>query len=205
MDPIIVIGRQYGGGGRKIGRELARRFDVPYYDKELLAEAAERMGMPHELLRQADERRPSALRSLLSLSLGVSDTYGLPPLGREALYEAQSRVIRQIASEGGCVIVGRTADYVLRDHPSMVSLFLHAPEEVRIERVMGRGECTEPRVAKERLRQADRQREDYYNYFTGRNWGHARNYHLTLDSSLLSEEETVDLLEAFIRSRVGAR
>lgn len=204
MDPIIVIGRQYGGGGRRVGRELARRFGIPYYDKELIAEAAERMGMPHALLSEADEKRPSALRSLLSLSFGVSDQYGLPVLGREGLYEAQSKVIRQIASEGGAVFVGRTADYVLRDHPGMISLFLHAPEEVRVRRLVERGECDE-RTARERMHQADRQRQDYYNYFTGREWGKATNYHLTLDSSSLPDDAVADVIEAFIRANADFR
>lgn len=199
LDPIIVIGRQYGGGGRKIGRILAGRFGIPYYDKELLSEAAQRLGLSQDLFARADEHRPSPLRSLLSLSYGVSDSFGMGDFSRESIYNAQSMVIRQLAAEGGCVFVGRTADYVLRDNPAMVSLFFHASEEVRARNLVTRGETDSTEKAMETMRRADADRKSFYNYFTGREWGLASNYDLTLDPSILGAEETADLLETYIR------
>ncbi len=205
MDPIIVIGRLYGAGGRKIGRELARRFNLPYYDRELLSEAASRLGFSRRVFDNADERRPSLLGSLLSFGNGISEAFGTPPMSREGIYEAQSRVIRQIASEGGAVFVGRSADYILRHHPGLVSIFLHAPEDVRARRLIERGEAEDEAQARERLRHADTDRENFYNYFTGRPWGHADNYDLTLDSTHLDEQEAADLLESFVRRTLMRR
>lgn len=200
MDPIIVIGRQYGAGGRKIGRELARRFGIPYYDRELLSEAAVRLGMSRDLFDRTDEQPPSVLRSLFGMAYGSADSFGSSPVSREGLYAAQSHVISQLAAEGGAVFVGRTADYVLRRSTAMVSLFLHAPEEARAARLMERGEADRTDRAIEMLRRADSGRRGYYNYFTGRKWGDAANYDLTFDSSRLTAEQTADFLEGYVRA-----
>ncbi|MDE7160970.1 MAG: cytidylate kinase-like family protein [Muribaculaceae bacterium] len=205
MEPIIVIGRLYGAGGRKIGRELARRFGLPYYDRELLSEAASRLGISRHVFDKADERRPSLIDSLLSFGNGVTQAFGTSPMSREGIYDSQSGVIRQLASEGGAVFVGRSADYILRHHPGLVSIFLHAPEDVRVARLIERGEAPDETTARERLRHADSDRENFYNYFTGRPWGHADNYDLTLDSSHLDTKATADLLETFIRHTLERR
>lgn len=205
MDPIIVIGRLYGAGGRNIGRELARRFNLPYYDRELLSEAATRLGISRHVFDSADERRPSLLGSLLNFGNGISEAFARTPMSREGIYEAQSRVIRQLASEGGAVFVGRSADYILRHHPGLVSIFLHAPEDIRVKRILERGEAEDEARARERLRHADNDRENFYNYFTGRPWGHADNYDLTLDSTHLDVQSAADLLESFIRQTLARR
>lgn len=205
MDPIIVIGRLYGAGGRKIGRELARRFKLPYYDRELLSEAATRLGISRHVFDGADERRPSLLGSLLNFGNGISEAFARTPMSREGIYEAQSGVIRQLAAEGGAVFVGRSADYILRHHPGLVSIFLHAPEDVRVRRILERGEAEDETQARERLRHADNDRENFYNYFTGRPWGHADNYDLTLDSTHLDVQSAADLLESFIRGTLARR
>ena len=107
---IIVIGRQYGGTGRKTGRALAERLGIPYYDKEIINKVAASYGFDPDILDRADEKKPSPFRSMLLGKYGVMDMYSTSPLSREALYEAQTNVIRQICQEGSCVIVGRTAD-----------------------------------------------------------------------------------------------
>lgn len=194
---IIVIGRQFGSGGREIGRLLASQLGVPYYDKELLREAAKRFGYRHELLEKADERRPSPFRALFDAGYG-SPTYGLSGLGRERLYLAQSEVIRRIVAEGPCVIVGRTADYIVRDDERLTSVFLHCDDAARARRIIGRHDCADEAAAIEMARKRDRHRENYYNYFTGRKWGHAANYHLTLDVSKLSAEAAAKLILHFL-------
>lgn len=195
---IIVVGRQFGSGGRKIGKMLADEFGLAYYDKEVLAEAAKRLGFSHEIFAKHDERRPSALRSLLSNTFGVQDAFHQTPMSSEAIYTAQSNVINELADEGGSVFVGRSADYILRHRPNLVSIFLHAPLEHRAKILMNRGEVESVEKGMETAKKLDRNREEFYNYFTGRKWGHADNYHLTLDTSLLSDYDAYGVVRSFI-------
>lgn len=195
---IIVIGRQYGGTGRKTGRALAERLGIPYYDKEIINKVAASYGFDPDILDRADEKKPSPFRSMLLGKYGVMDMYSTSPLSREALYEAQTNVISQICQEGSCVIVGRTADYIMREHPGLVSVFIHAPREWRAQNLIQRGEARNLQEALVKIKKADNDREGYYNYFTGRNWGVADNYHLTVDASLLPHEEMIDLIASFI-------
>ncbi len=173
----VVIGRQFGSGGRRIGHLLAERLDAPYYDKELLLEAAGECGISREMIASADEKRPSALRWLLQAAYGARDSFGSDAL-TESIYSQVAGVIKNISAKGSCVIVGRTADYILRDNPLLVSVFLHAPIAHRVKTLMERGEHKSEQQAAEAARKADRQRENYYNYFTGRKWGQADNYHI---------------------------
>lgn len=197
---LVVIGRQYGSGGRRIGKMLAWRLGAAYYDKSLLSEAAGRLGYSPEIFAQKDERRPSLIRSLLSF------TYGAPtanidqtPMSDEKIYEAQSHVINDLCARESCVIVGRTADYVMRHHPRMVSLFIHAPAEVRAAAIMRRGETDNEHDAREIAEKNDRNRESFYNYYTNSNgWGRASNYHLAFDSSMMSDDTIVAVVSAML-------
>ena len=202
---IIVIGRQYGGTGRKTGRALAQLLGIPYYDKEIINEVAARYGYDPDILHRADEKKPSPFRSMLLGKYGVMDMYANSPLSRESLYEAQTDVIRQICREGSCVMVGRTADYIMREHPGLVSVFIHAPREWRAEKLVERGEASNIQEALVKIRKADGDREGYYNYFTGRKWGTADNYHLTLDASVLDPEEMVGLIASYIERHRKAK
>lgn len=194
-DFIIVIGRQYGAGGRKLGKRLAETLNVPYYDKELLSEAADALGFSKELFLKADEKKPSILRSFLSFNYGSpSASFSSYTLSDDNLYRAQSDVIKSICEKGSCVIVGRTADYVMRDHPGLLSIFVHAPEEHRAKAILERGEAKSMEEALEKARKFDRSRESYYNYFTNRHWGRADNYDLTFNSSRLSTEALLPLI-----------
>lgn len=199
-DIVIVIGRRFGSGGRKVGRLLAERLGVAYYDRELLSEAAESLGFDKWLFQQSDEKRPSPLRSILSSTFGITGQYSSGGLSHEQLYAAQSKVMRKLA-EGGAVFVGRSADYILREHPHILSVFLHAPIGHRVEKLLKRGECADAQKARELAKRIDGEREDFYNYFTGRRWGTADNYHLTLDSSLLDEEKIADLIIRYLEAR----
>lgn len=196
MSPfVIVIGRQYGAGGKGLGKRLAEKLNIPYYDKELLSETAESLGFSKELFLKADEKKPSLFRSFLSFNYGSpSAAFSSYVLSDDNLYRAQSRVIKTIAEKGSCIIVGRTADYVLRDHPGLISVFVHAPIEHRAKTIIDRGEAKSKEEALEKANKLDRSRESYYNFFTNRNWGHADNYHLSFDSSVLSLETMADLI-----------
>lgn len=187
---LIVIGREYGSGGRRIGKMLAERLGATYYDKSLLSAAAARLGYAPEIFARKDERRPSLIRSLLSF------TYGAPtanideaPMSDEKIYEAQSHVITDICSRESCVIVGRTADYIMRRHPRMLSIFVHAPLSARAAAIIERGETGNLCDAREIAERNDRNRESFYNYYTNSNgWGRAANYHLSFDSSKVSDD-----------------
>lgn len=201
MKSIIVIGRQTGSGGRELGRRLAKRFSIPYYDKELLSETARRLGMRADLLEGADERPPSALHSLLSASMGSHTWLTTGALHSDSIYQMQSDVIRAIIQEGACVIVGRTADYIARERPEMVSIFLHADPDTRAANVAKRTPELDTPELPEKLRRSDIKRRDYYNYFTGRNWGEAANYHLSISSSKLSMDEIEAVVAAYVEAR----
>ena len=198
---IIVIGRQYGGSGRKTGRALAEALGISYYDKEIINKVSAKYGFDPDILHRADEKKPSPFRSMLLGKYGVMDMYATSPLSKESLYEAQTKVISQICNEGSCVIVGITADYIMRDHPGLVSVFIHAPKEWRAQNLLQRGEADSIQDALAKIKKADSDREGYYNYFTGRKWGSADNYHLTIDASLLSNEEMVNMIAQYIKCR----
>lgn len=202
---VIVIGRQFGSGGRIIGKAVAARMGIGYYDKELLSEAAVRLGFSPDIFAAADEKRPSPFRSLLQGAYGIADNFHTTTMSGERLYRAQSDVIRDICSRNSCVMVGRTADYVMREHPGLVSVFLHAPLQARAQKIVDRAEADNTERAAECARRRDRDREGYYNYFTGRHWGEAANYHLSLDSSELTTDEAADIIVAFAKARLRKR
>lgn len=203
MSPfVIVIGRQYGAGGKGLGKRLAEILGVPYYDKELLSETADALGFSKDLFIKADERKPSLFRSFLSFNYGSpSAAFSSYVLSDDNLYRAQSHVLKAIAEKGSCIIVGRTADYVLRDHPGLISIFVHAPIEHRAKMVIDRGEAKSIEEATEKARKLDRSRESYYNFFTNRNWGHADNYHLSFDSSAMPINTMAELIATHIKQK----
>lgn len=191
---VIVVGRQFGSGGRKIGKAIAKRLSIPYYDKVLLSKVAARFGYDPAILLGADEKKPSLFGSILPGKYGIMDTYASSPISKESLYQAQTHVIRQICEEGSCVIVGRTADYIMRDHPGLVSIFIHAPLKWRAQNLVGRGDAKSEQEAIAKIRKADSDRQGFYNYFTGRNWGVADNYHLTIDGSQFDPDEIAEII-----------
>lgn len=191
---VIVIGREAGSGGRKIGRMVAERLGMEYYDSELLNKAAADMGFSTEVFNRADEKKPSVFNRAFMSAFGVQQTFVPNALTGEDLYAAQSRVIRALGDKGNCVIIGRTADHILRNHPCMVSVFLHAPIEHRAKEMHRRGDAPDEKTCKDMAAKHDKQRESYYNYYTGRRWGTASNYHLTIDSSRQTYEGVVECI-----------
>lgn len=200
---IIVIGRQFGSGGRRIGKIIAERLRCPYYDRELLSKAAEGLGYAPEVFDVHDEKKPSPFRALLQGVYGIADNFHDTSMSAERLYKEQSEIIRQICSEGSCVIVGRTADYVMRHHPGLVSVFLHAPVEVRAKNIVSRGDCMSESQAVDLANKRDHARESYYNYYTGnQHWGRASNYHLSINASTLSDSEIADIIIDYANKKV---
>ncbi|MCH5241300.1 MAG: cytidylate kinase-like family protein [Muribaculaceae bacterium] len=192
---IIVIGRQFGSGGRTIGKLLASRLGIDYYDTELLKKAAESEGVSPLVFKDHEEKRPSVLKVLLQGAYGIADNFHTVPLSSERIYRLQNKIIKDIAEKGSCVIVGRNADFILRDNPKVLSVFLHSPLETRAKRIVERGEAKDIEEACEIARHHDRRRESYYNFYTGeKKWGLASNYHISLDTSYLNNEEVAAII-----------
>ena len=204
MDTIITIGRQTGSGGREIGQKVAKTLGIPYYDKELLDLAAEKSGLSREFFETQDEKRVSSfLYSLVmdSPTPGFTNTMSGMPINHKS-FLAQFESIKELASRGGCVIIGRCADYALEENPHLLSIFLHADYEFRTKRIAEEASLSMTK-ARELINKTDKSRGQYYNYYTGRKWGVASNYHVSLDSSRFGIDETVDFIcsMAQIKSR----
>lgn len=189
MNTIITIAREYGSGGRIIGKKLAKALGFAFYDKELIEMAAEKIGFSTEYVRENEEKKAF---SFISNFYGVSGE--LPASDR--IFIAQSSVIKEIAEKENCVIVGRCADYVLSDHPCCLNIFIHAPIEDRARRVFEEYDEDVPNI-KGYIQKMDKKRSSYYNYMTQNKWGQAENYHLSINSSL-----GIDLTVKMIRAAV---
>jgi cytidylate kinase len=196
---VISIGRQFGAGGRTIGKKLAERFGFKYYDKELITLAAKEIGFDVDIFEKADEK-PGFIRFFQNLMGGecLADNY----MSNTSLFKVQSDVIKKLAEDGPCVIVGRCSDYVLRNNPKLVSVFLSANEEDKVKLVTKRSGVSEEKALK-LIRNTNSKRADYYNTYSGREWGVASNYHLCIDVSSLGIDKTVDFIEKFVRERNG--
>ena len=196
-DPIITVGRQYGSGGRYVAKLLAEELGIPFYDKELLVEASKDSGICQEVLEDYDEKHSRNL--LFSLMSGTpmrgdaGSMYMDMPLNHR-IFLAQFDTIRRIADEGPCVIVGRCADYVLRDHENVTNVFIKASMEDRIKRVVTYYGA-DPLKAEEIIRKADKQRASYYNYYATGTWGDVNNYELCVDTGALGIEGAVEMIK----------
>ncbi len=194
--PVITIGRQFGSGGRELGRMLAERLGYDFYDKELLFEAARQSGMNPELFKQSDERFPRFLGGItFAMGLNPYSLFSGPStVGDDSVNRAIADCITALGKRGGCVIVGRTADYVLRDNPHCFNIFVHAPIEKRIERILQRGDAKNVADAKVLAERTNKLRANYYNFYTDKTWGDASTYHLSIDSSVAPMERLVDMI-----------
>ncbi len=203
---VITIARQYGSGGRTVGKMLAKDLGIPYYDKELLKKASEESGINEGLFAGADETLKNS--PLLRITKKVYQGQLIPPdsndfTSAENLFNYQAKVIKQLAEEESCVIIGRCADYVLRDYDNVLSVFVHAPEDYCIEQAKKKLAMSEKEV-KKFIQKTDKQKEEYYKHFTGREWSDARNYDLCLDSSKLGYEKCVAEIKSYMKVRFGA-
>ena len=200
---IITIGRQFGSGGRAIGEKLAERLGINFYDKELISLAAKESGISPEIFNSVDEKATNSL--LYSLSLGLYDFgSGFSPMGdlpvNDKLYILQHKIIREIAEKESCVIIGRCADYILRDNPDCVSIFIHADMEFRKHEAVKKHGIDEDH-AEHIINKTDKSRANYYSFYSGQKWGATENYDLCINSAKLSEDSIVDLIIEYIRKR----
>lgn len=199
----ITISRGYGSGGRDIGRALAESLGVNFYDRELLRLASDASGIHERLFGQADET--SNTRMLLLAAKTVANGDPLPPdsddfISNENLFSYQAKVIRELASRESCVIIGRCADYVLRDFKNVLRVSVYAPFEYRVREIMRRNDLDE-REARRRVELTDRRRSGYYRYFTGRDWQHSDNYDLCVNSAPISRDQCVELIKSYLSIR----
>lgn len=200
MKKIITISRQYGSGGREIGSKLAEKFGIPFYDNELITRAAKESGYAEAAFHNAETKATNSL--LYSIAMGMS-SYGNQEIGftqlslDDRIYLAQSDVIRKVAEEGPCVIVGRCADYILKETENVINIFVYADMEFRKERAI-RMDGLDPKRAEEEIIKMDKRRANYYNYHSGEKWGNAINYHLSVKSSYIGIDNTVDCIKAYI-------
>jgi len=199
---IITIGRQLGSGGRHIGRQLAEQLCLSFYDKELINISSKESGLCEDVFEQADEKKKRALFGNwfgLRSSLMSGDFQVNSCMSDESLFQIQSDVIRKLAEQQSCIFVGRCADYILRENPRCINVFISAEIEDRIRRVSKMMNVSDDK-AKELIRQTDKKRADYYNYFTNKEWGVAKSYHLCINSSLLGEDETLKFILKYIQA-----
>jgi hypothetical protein len=198
---IINIGRQLGSGGHDIGRMLALDFNAKYYDHELLDLAAKESGFSEKFFQQNDERKGffKALFNVQTSHFSGGSMYKTN-FSQESLFQFQSEAIRKAAKEGSCVFVGRCADYVLRDFPNTVNVFIMASMEYRVEQIMNKQQL-DADAARRFIEQRESARATYYNYYTGKKWGSAESYDLCIDSSVLGLMESEKIIAQFIRKR----
>lgn len=213
--PIIVIGRQFGSGGHEIGVKLAQKLGIPLYDKEILARIAEEQGIDVDRLNKMDEN----LKGNHMLNVGIqahrfniydpglmfeTDTSAI--ISRNQAFAWQSAKIRELAAAGPCIIIGRCADYILRDHPGLISIFITAPLAAREARI-ARLHPNHPREFYEThlmfIEKTDKARANYYNFHTDRNWSDIHNYHLCVDSTRLGIDGTAEMLADYVKRVAG--
>jgi len=209
IDTIFTIGRQYGSAGRRVGSLIAKKLNIPFYDKELIALVAKDSGLNEAIIENADEKVANSF--FQSLLVGTNP-FGAFPLAtsnlgmaelplNERVFLIQCETIRKLAKKGPCVIVGRCADYVLRENnDNLVSVFVTAPLDYRTKRAIKLYEIPEKKADVEVIKQ-DKKRSHYYNYFTDKKWGFCENYDISVDSSILGIEGTADFIIHFDKAR----
>ena len=202
---VVTIGRQFGSGGRILGKTVAKKLGIDYYDKELLFEAAKKAGVSEEFFKKSDEKFPKFLNGIFSFSMGYNPyTFyaGSTSISDDNLYRAMSELIHSLAEKSSCVIVGRSADYVLRDHPRCINVFVHAPIEERVKRIMARGDSLTPQPARSLAEKTNKLRANYYNFYTDKTWGDAKTYDLTIDSSQMPMDDVAEVVCEYVRRRL---
>lgn len=203
MEPYVInIGRSLGSGGRRIGHILSQDLGIAYYDREILMLAAKESGFCPEIFERNDEKNNffNTFSSIIPY-VGGSQNFYINELSNENLFLIQSEAIRKAAQKESCIFIGRCADYVLRDFKRCVNVFITADMEDRIEQVRLNTPCT-PDEAADIIHKADKERADYYNFFSSGRWGNARTYDLCINSSVLGIEKTAEFIEQFVHAKL---
>lgn len=200
---IVTINRLYGSGGKTIGYMLADALGIPCYSREILQRASEESGINESLFNKTDERLRRTPKFLLSKNIYSGEL--LPPessdfTSDQNLFNYEADIIKKYAEEGSCVLIGRCADFVLKEHPDMVSVFIHAEHEFLMEQALERVSMS-PKEMERYIERINKYRSDYYRYYTGREWEDAGNYDLCIDSGKIGFEKTVDVIKAYLEVR----
>ena len=200
---VVTIARQYGSGGKTVGEMYAKELGIPCYGMNLLKMASEESGINEQLFMQFDEKLRSNL--LLRMTTDLYDGKVIPPghkdfVSAKNLFNWQAEVIKRLAKSETCVIIGRAADFVLKDYPNVVSVFVHASPEFNLARAMERNSMTTAEMEKF-IASTDKYRSDFYKHYTGREWTDARNYDLCLNSGKLGFVKCVEEIKAYIKVR----
>ena len=195
---IVTISRQYGSGGRKVAEFLAKELNIPYYDNELISLAAEKSGISNSIFEDAEKQAGNNFLYILSRLGPTSQIYGMPL--SERIFSIQSNVIKDVADRGSCVILGRCADYVLRDYQNCVNVYTYASFPVRISRAVTEYSVNQENAEKE-VRHVDKARETYYEYHTGKKWGNPGNYDIMINMDYLNPEQAAKLIIEYLNLR----
>jgi cytidylate kinase len=188
MKRVITISREFGSGGRSIAKEVAHRLGYAYYDKNLIDTVAEATGLNYKFVEKNAEYSTGGFFGYAFIGRGIN---GMSVA--DYLYQKQRELILYIAEKGNCVIVGRCADYILKDRDDCLNIFIHAEESAKVDRIVNKYGETDKRPER-RLREKDRARKINYQYYTGRDWGKAQNYDMTLDSSSIGIDACIDMI-----------
>ncbi|MCK9160537.1 MAG: cytidylate kinase-like family protein [Bacteroidaceae bacterium] len=204
---VINIGRQLGSGGREIGKKLAEKFGIGYYDKELIDLASKESGFCKEFFEKADENAShNFLGGFYSMRFpyagSSSAVTGNNCLSNDSLFKIQSDVIREQASKESCVFVGRCADYILRSHPRCMNVFITADQADRVARLSQIHQISADEAEKW-MEKSDKKRADYYNYYSFKTWGMASSYHLCINSSMLGIEGTMEFIAELAKRKLS--
>ncbi len=196
---VITIGRQFGSGGHETGKKLSEKLGIKFYDKDLIKEIAKQSGLCEKVLETYDEKPTNSLLYSIVMDAYPSAMYSSGPTIDQQMYQANYDTIKQLG-ETPCVIVGRCADYVLRDNPNLVSVFIHADEDFRAARVADEYQVSDAK-AREMMAKTDKRRASYYNFQSEKKWSEATGFNLCLDSSTIGIDGTVDLIIEYIKQR----
>ena len=198
MKRIITISREFGSGGRTIGKGVAEKLGIPCYDHEVIEQLVERSGFAADYVKSQSEYAPNG--SLFVNALNAGNFHGLS--NQDKLWTMQRQIIEELGEKENCVIVGRCADYALADDPNLLAVFMNAPLKARIRRIAEKYDLTDAK-AKDLIQKTDKKRASYYNYYSNKKWGDAASYHYCLDSSYLGVQGTVDLLKFLVDKKEG--
>lgn len=202
---VITIARGYGSGGRTIGKMVAKELDIPFYDRELLYLASEESGISIELFGKKDEK---VKRGFFA---PPTDKYSgdlIPPesadfISDKNLFNYQAKIIKEVSEKGPCVIVGRCADFILKDNPNVIDVFVWAPMVDCVKNVQALEPTLSEKEAERKIKKINAHRSEYYRYYACREWDNFKNYELCLNSSALGFEKAAKLIEAYIGIRFG--
>lgn len=200
---IITIGRQYGSGGREVGKKLAKELNVDFYDKNILRMDSDESGIKESYFHLNDERAGNKLLYRIISSLTPEKTapsYGSDLVSADNLFRFQSAVIKKLAAEESCVIIGRCAEYVLEGMEGLVRVFLYADLEARAARITEK-ELYDPKDVLKNIKRIDKERRDYHRYYTGRSWEDFDNYDIIINTSRIGIDGTVDTIKDYLKAR----